>query len=105
MVWFVIMIPTSLLFTGIGIYAMRREKPMWFWSGSSVAEKDISDVKAYNRANGIMWIVFSGIFWISTLLGLYKTNIAGAVLIVGCIVGGVVLPIAYRTIYERYRVR
>ena len=36
-IWLVITIPCSLLFTGIGIYAWRRTKPMWFWSGSSVS--------------------------------------------------------------------
>ena len=29
-IWAVIMAPCSLLFTGIGIYAWRRTKPMWF---------------------------------------------------------------------------
>ena len=48
-IWLLIMIPCSLLFTGIGIYAIRREKPMWFWSGSTVSETEIRDVKAYNR--------------------------------------------------------
>ena len=49
------MIPVSLLFTGIGIYAWKRKKPMWFWSGSTVKESEISDIAAYNKANGIMW--------------------------------------------------
>lgn len=50
-IWFVIMIPCSAIFTGIGIYAWKRKKPMWFWSGSSVKESEIRDIKAYNRAN------------------------------------------------------
>ena len=41
-IWLVITIPCSLLFTGIGIYAWRRRKPMWFWSGSSVKEEEIT---------------------------------------------------------------
>ena len=35
-IWLIIMIPVSLLFTGIGIFAWQRKKPMWFWSGSTV---------------------------------------------------------------------
>lgn len=58
-IWLIIMIPISLLFTGIGIYAWRRKKPMWFLSGSTVEESEIADIVAYNRANGIMWIAFS----------------------------------------------
>ena len=66
------MVPISLLMTGIGVYAIKREKPMWFWSVTTVKEEEISDVKAYNRANGIMWLVFSCVFWISTVLGFFK---------------------------------
>lgn len=32
---------------------------MWFWSGKTVKETKISDITAYNHANGIMWIVYS----------------------------------------------
>ena len=59
------MIPCSLSFTALGIYAMRRKKPMWFWSGSTVHEYEIRDIPAYNRANGIMWLCYSSVFWIS----------------------------------------
>ena len=76
-IWLVITIPCSLLFTGIGIYAWRRTKPMWFWSGSSVREEEISNVKAYNRENGIMWICYSAVFWISTIMGIRSVSIAG----------------------------
>ena len=71
-IWCIIMVPISLLMTGIGVNAIKREKPMWFWSGTTVKEEEISDVKAYNRANGIMWLVFSCVFWISTVLGFFK---------------------------------
>ena len=67
-IWLVVMVPVSALLTGLGIFAWRRQKPMWFWSGQAVGEDEIGDVKAYNRANGIMWIVFSLLMWISTFL-------------------------------------
>lgn len=38
---------------------------MWFWSVSPVEETEIADIPAYNRANGIMWIVFSIPLWLS----------------------------------------
>ena len=37
-IWLIIMVPVSMLFTGIGVYAWKRKKPMWFWSGSTVKE-------------------------------------------------------------------
>ena len=76
-VWMVIMVPVSALFTGIGIYAMRRKKPMWFWSGTTVREEEIRDVAAYNRANGYMWIFFSLPLWVSTFMGLWEKAFAG----------------------------
>ena len=50
-IWLVVMVPVSALLTGLGIFAWRRQKPMWFWSGQTVGEDEIGDVKAYNRAN------------------------------------------------------
>lgn len=104
-IWLVIMIPCSMLFTGIGIYAMKRKKPMWFWSGTTVREEEITDVAAYNRANGIMWIIFSLPFWISTLMGLWVTKWAGICLICGCAAGIPLLVVCYLKIYDRYRAR
>ena len=103
-IWLAIMIPLCILLTGIGINAWRRKEPMWFWSGSTVSEEEISDVRAYNRANGMMWIAFSLIFWSSTALGFYRMKAGGIALIAGCIVGIPSLFIAYLKIYNRYKV-
>ena len=102
-VWLIIMIPVSLLFTGIGIYAWRRRKPMWFWSGTTVKESEITDTAAYNRANGIMWLVFSLLMWISTILGAVSMKTGGLVLIAGCAVGVPLMPIVYGKIYRKYK--
>ena len=102
-IWLIIMVPVSLLFTGIGLYAWKRKKPMWFWSGSTVKESEITDVPAYNRANGIMWIVFSAIFWISTVLGCLKMKTGGFLLIAGCFLGVPLLPFVYQRIYRKYK--
>ena len=102
-VFLIIMIPVSLLFTGIGVYAWRRKKPMWFWSGSTVEEDEISDAAAYNRANGIMWLVFSLLMWASAILGAINMKMGGIVLIAGCMVGVPILPIVYGRIYKKYK--
>lgn len=104
-IWLVIMIPLATLFSGIGIYAWKRKKPMWFWSGSTVDEKDITDVPAYNRANGIMWLCYSAVFWIAAILGIFRQELAGVFLAVGCLAGIPVLVIAYRKIFEKYKAR
>ena len=102
-VWLVIMAPVSLLFTGLGIYACKRKKPMWFWSGSTVEESEITDVPAYNRANGILWLAFSAIFWVSTVLGCLHMKTGGIILIAGCALGVPILPIVYGRIYQKYK--
>lgn len=47
---------TALTFIEVGIYAFLTRKPMNFWTWQKVDPKKISDIKKYNRANGIMWI-------------------------------------------------
>lgn len=102
-VWLIIMIPLSLLFSGLGIFAWKRKKPMWFWSGSTVEEDEINDIPAYNRANGIMWLAYSLVFWISTVLGIFSLDISGAVLAIGCLGGLPILIFTYKKIYNKYK--
>ena len=102
-IWLIIMVPCSALLTGLGIYAIRRKKPMWFYSGSTVGENEIEDIPRYNRANGIMWLVFSVIMWVSTILGAMNMNVGGIILTAGCIVCVPILPIVYGKIYHKYR--
>ena len=101
-IWLIIMVPVSLLFTGISIYAWRRKTPMWFWSGSAVKKSEITDIVAYNRANGIMWLAFSFVMWICTILGAINMKAGGILLIVGCILGVLILPLIYRRTYKKY---
>ena len=102
-VWLMIMIPLAIFFTGIGVFAWRRKKPMWFWSGSEVKEDEITDIPAYNRANGLMWIAFSGIFWISAVLGIFRQKTAGVIMAAGVLAGIPFLIIAYSRIYKKYK--
>ncbi len=101
----IILIPCSLLFTGIGIYAWNRREPMWFWSGTTVKAEEIRDVRAYNRANGIMWILFSLILWLSVLMSMLSMKAGGYILIAGIPMGGIGLVLAYSRIYEKYRIK
>ena len=97
------MIPNSILFTGIGIYAWKRKEPMWFWMGKSVSKEEITDVKAYNRANGIMWLLFSLIFWVCTLVGIYDVLLASEIMFKAIFVSIPLLIISYICIYRKYK--
>ena len=98
-----ILVPLAAFFTGIGIFAWTRNKPMWFWSGSTVSENEITDVPAYNRANGIMWICFSLIYWVAAVLGIFRVEAVGVVIGVGTLVGIVALILVYKAICRKYR--
>ena len=98
-----IMVPCAALFTGIGIYAMRRKKPMHFYAGSEVKPWQIRDIPAYNRANGWMWIIYSLGFWASAILGLINVPAAGILVMVVCVLGIPGLVIAYNRIYKKYK--
>ena len=71
-VFLIIMVPISMLFTGLGIYAWKRKEPMWFFAGTTVSKDEIADIPAYNKANGMLWIGYSMIYWISSILGYLK---------------------------------
>ena len=103
LVWLISVGGCALAFTGIGIYAYRRKEPMWFWSGSTVRREELTDVKAYNHANGIMWILYSVVHWISTVIYFWYPSIAVTLLVLACTVGLLVLIFVYQKIYKKYR--
>ena len=102
-IWLLCVGGCAAIFTGIGIYAMHRKEPMWFWSGSTVRKEELKDVEAYNRANGIMWIVFSAPQWISTILYFWYPGAAVALMVVGYTLGLGVLIYAYHKIYQKFK--
>ncbi|MCR2044167.1 hypothetical protein [Anaerosalibacter massiliensis] len=60
----------ATVFIGIGIFALKKKTPMHFWSGTRVKTEEISDVKAYNKANGTMWIAYGSTFILSAILSI-----------------------------------
>lgn len=104
LLFLIIMVPSSLLFTCIGIYALRRRKPMWFWAGDTVSEDEITDVRAYNRANGIMWICFSLPLWLGTIVGVcHSISPGGNIILMDGTVGLVIMMITYTFIRKKYK--
>ena len=97
-----ILIPCAALLTGIGVYAWRREKPMWFWAGTEVRPEEITDVRGYNRANGIMWICYSLVFWAAALISRWSGLAAGAVLMAGGVFGALAMIPVWLRIRRRY---
>ena len=102
-IWYVTMFGCGALFYGIGIYARRREEPMWFWSGSKVDSSTITDVVEYNRENARMWKVYSLWYWTSGILWVWSEHAALVVLLIGSTVGIGLLVHTYLKIEKKYK--
>lgn len=94
----------ALVFILFGLYALRKETPIHFWAGTTVKSKEISDVKAYNKSNGLMWITYGSLFGLAVLAILLKQPlIANIIIIFACFPGIIILIIVYRSIYNKYK--
>lgn len=102
-IWYAVTIGCAVLFYAIGIYARKIDKPMWFWSGVEVDPSEITDVKAYNKANGRMWRLYSLWYLAAGLAEIWNSALALVFLILGCTVGIFGLVAAYRSIEKRYK--
>lgn len=101
-IFLVIMWATGIIFVIVGIYAMNRKKPMWFWAGSQVPESTIKDVKGYNRANGKMWCAFSVPFFICGIVEYFSPILSLIIFGAACIVGIGGIVWCYHKIEEKY---
>ena len=102
-IWCVTVFSCAALFFGIGIYANRIEKPMWFWAGSEVDPASITDVKAYNAENAGMWKWYSVWYWSAGFAWFWREEIALAVMVLGCSVGIGILIATFRKIEKKYK--
>ena len=95
----------AILFFSIGVYAHKLKKPMWFWAGSEVDEKQITDVRQYNKENGIMWQSYSLWYFGAGIAEVWNPILAVTLLLLGCSVGAVLLVVSYSKIYKKYSAR
>lgn len=91
------------LFFGFGVYSSHRKEPMWFWSGGKVSPESVSDIPAYNQAQGVMWKVFSLPFWATGALAFLSPSAAAVLLTAVWILGFPLLILAHERIEKRYR--
>ena len=94
----------AILFYAIGIYAKRCKKPMSFWTWSTVQEYEITDVKGYNRANSIMWKLYSLWYFFAGVAEIWSSALFAIILTLGCTLGIFILVITYKKIYKKYKV-
>ena len=83
----------------LGFVQYRSKEPVGFWSGKEPPRREeITDVKAYNRKHGIMWIVYGAGFFPCfapvILFGEKFVWIAIVLFLLECL-GGIFVMIAY----------
>lgn len=86
----------------IGIVQYRSKEPVGFWSGKKPPQKEqITDVKAYNRKHGLMWIFLGVGFILCFVCGLlFGGEIAGYLCMIE-IIGGIFAMIACHEKWDR----
>lgn len=95
---FVIWAILGVIFVGFGIYIInsKKAKPFGFWANAKAPE-EVTDVKAYNRALGKLWIVFGVGFVVDGLPLLAGEN---SPLILISIIGAMFLAIGAMVYYS-----
>ena len=95
---------SGLVFIGFGVFALKKQTPIHFWSGTQVKAEEISDIKAYNRANGIMWITYGILIILSSIPTIFiESDIWAVISIVILFLGLILMMIIYKKIYNKYK--
>lgn len=86
----------------IGIVQYRSNEPVGFWSGEKPPEKElITDVKAYNRKHGLMWILYGAGFILCCVCSVFLESMIAAGLCMFESIGGIFGMIIYHEKLER----
>jgi len=93
----------SLSFGAIAIWAFKSKNPIHFWSGSTVNPEEITNIPAYNHANGLMWLIYTICMVMASIISLFSILISVILLVIICVPGTIALVIAYNRIYKKYR--
>lgn len=94
----------GLVFVSLGIWAFVRKTPMHFWAGSTVLPETITNVKKYNRANGLMWIIAALQFFIAPVIAYFDFNLAMSIFSIAVPLTVVLLIIAFLIIQRHFSV-
>lgn len=88
----------ALFMMGIGVTQLKSKEPVGFYSGEKPPKaENVTDIKAWNRKHGLMWLVYGMIILVSFFIG----NLFGdSVWAVIPMVGGVIVPVIFMIWYH-----
>ncbi|MBQ7956304.1 MAG: hypothetical protein IJ282_11270 [Lachnospiraceae bacterium] len=102
MLGFIICALVGLLVVGLGFWCFRAKKPVGFWANAEAPEaKNINDVTGYNRAVGILLIIFGIVFVLLCLPILGGQNSPGIIVsILGMMFESIAAMVVYTVVIE-----
>lgn len=90
----------------LGIFQMKSKEPVGFWSGVKPPTGDkVSDVAAYNKKHGIMWIVYGAGIVPAFFLGMVFGEMVAVCTLGIEIIGGLVVMICYHNYLDKKYVK
>ncbi|MBR4335444.1 MAG: hypothetical protein IKP74_03220 [Clostridia bacterium] len=99
-IWLVASLALPLILLGVAIFAWTRRTPVWFYAG--IPSPTVTDVRAFNRANGIAWALFSLPFFAAAGVGVVHRLAAAGIILAGCLFGIPLLVFSYHKICKKY---
>lgn len=92
----------SMFMILIGVASCRKKTPAGFWSGVEPPKPgQVSDIAAYNRKHGIMWIVYGVSMTVTYLAGALLGSVFAGTMISGAVgVGGIFVMVLYHNHLE-----
>ena len=103
---FIIWTVVSLIFLGIAISTLRAKEPVGFYTFVKAPQpEEMKDIKKYNRAVGILWLIFAVGLELSgcPFLFLESNSPYFVFIILIVMVMSITLAIAYSFIFQRYK--
>ena len=93
----------ALIYCLIAVWVSMWKRPVHFFTGDKMTSEEVTDVRAYNRANGKMWAVYAIINAVAGFIALLN-SITGYVLFAILTLPGLFVLFAFhKRIYSRYK--
>ena len=93
----------ALLMFGIGIWQFRSRKPVGFYSGEKPPdEKELTDVRAWNKKHGMMWMLYGGLIVLAGVCGIVMGS---SVLLLIPFLVCPLLPLPFMVWYHHHLIR
>ena len=88
----------ALIMIGIGVAQWKGKSPAGFYSGVEPPKaEELTDLKAWNRKHGLMWLIYGAILFLSGLAGAALEGSAWCLL---PMLGGPLLPLGFMVWYH-----